>query len=200
MIGFLRGVLVTKAPPQLVVDVNGVGYEVDAPMSTFYSLPAVGAQVKLLTHLIVREDAHLLYAFATDDERRLFRALLKVTGVGPKVALGVLSGITLEAFLQCLEAEDANALVRIPGIGRKTAERIIIELRDRAKALASEGGTEFLPGATAAPVGAQAEAFSALVALGYKPPEVTRLLKTVATEGASTEDLIRKALQQVAGK
>lgn len=200
MIGFLRGVLALKAPPQLVVDVNGVGYEVDAPMSTFYSLPAVGAQVKLLTHLIVREDAHLLYAFATDDERRLFRALLKVTGVGPKVALGVLSGITLEAFLQCLEAEDANALVRIPGIGRKTAERIIIELRDRAKALASEGGAEFLPGAAAAPVGAQAEAFSALVALGYKPPEVTRLLKTVATEGASTEDLIRKALQQVAGK
>lgn len=200
MIGFLRGVLATKAPPHLVVDVNGVGYEVEAPMSTFYSLPAVGGQVKLLTHLIVREDAHLLYAFGTDDERRLFRALLKVTGVGPKVALGVLSGITLEAFLLCLEAEDAGALVRIPGIGRKTAERIIIELRDRAKALASEGGAEFLPGATAAPVGAQAEAFSALVALGYKPPEVTRLLKAVTTEGASTEELIRKALQQVAGK
>lgn len=202
MIGFLRGVLSLKAPPQLVMDVNGVGYEVEAPMSTFYSLPAVGAQVKLFTHLVVREDAHLLFGFATEDERRLFRALLKVTGVGPKVALGVLSGITLEAFLGCLEAEDVGALVRIPGIGRKTAERIIIELRDRAKSLAAEGGAEFLPkgDGSGAPVGAQAEAFSALVALGYKPPEVTRLLKAVATDGATTEELIRKALQQVAMK
>lgn len=202
MIGFLRGVLSLKSPPLLVVDVHGVGYEVEAPMSTFYSLPAVGSEVKLHTHLVVREDAQLLFAFATEDERRLFRALLKVTGVGPKVALGVLSGITLEAFLGCLEAEDAGALVRIPGIGRKTAERIIIELRDRAKSLALDGSSQFLPvpGVAAAPAGAQAEAFSALVALGYKPPEVTRLLKAVAVEGATTEELIRKALQQVAAK
>lgn len=201
MIGFLRGQLALKAPPLLVMEVNGIGYEVEAPMSTFYALPTVGGQVKLFTHLVVREDAHLLYGFATEDERRLFRALLKVTGVGPKVALGVLSGITLEAFLGCLQAEDAGALVRIPGIGRKTAERIIIELRDRAKSLAVDGDGEFMPAAVAiAPVGAQAEAFSALVALGYKPPEVTRLLKLVAADGATTEDLIRKALQQVAGK
>ncbi len=202
MIGFLRGLLAVKAPPWLVVDVNGVGYELEAPMSTFYALPATGAPVKLFTHLVVREDAQLLYGFLTDDERRLFRALLKVTGVGPKVALGVLSGISLEAFLACLETEDATALVRIPGIGRKTAERIIIDLRDRVKALGAEGGAEFLPGAAgmAAPAGAQAEAFSALVALGYKPPEVLRLLKAASTEGATTEELIRKALQQVAGK
>jgi holliday junction DNA helicase RuvA len=202
MIGFLHGVLALKAPPQLVVDVGGVGYELEAPMSTFYGLPATGEKVRLLTHLVVREDAHILFGFLTDDERRLFRALLKVTGVGPKLALGVLSGITLEGFLACIEAEDTSTLVRIPGIGRKTAERIVIELRDRVKALGEGAAGAMLPGEglSAAPVGAQAEAFSALVALGYKPPEVTKLLKQVAVEGASTEDLIRRALQQVASR
>ncbi len=191
MIGFLRGRLIAKHPPALVVDVAGVGYELEAPMSTFYDLPAAGTDVHLFTHLVVREDAHVLYGFGSEAERRLFRALLKVSGVGPKIALGILSGISTEAFLRCVEAEDADTLVRIPGVGRKTAERLLIEMRDRVKALTPVG--ELAPSAGGAN-GAQAEAFGALVALGYKPAEVTRLLK--AAEGATTtEELIRRALQ-----
>jgi len=191
MIGFLRGRLVAKQPPGLLIDVQGVGYELEAPMSTFYDLPATGAEVGLFTHLVVREDAHVLYGFATEAERRLFRGLLKVSGVGPKIALGILSGTSVEGFLRCVETQDADPLVRIPGIGRKTAERLLIDMRDRVKSLAQPG--EF---AAAAGVkgGVQAEAFGALVALGYKPAEVARLLK--AAEGASsTEEVIRRALQ-----
>jgi holliday junction DNA helicase RuvA len=192
MIGFLRGRLVAKHPPGLLVDVQGVGYELEAPMSTFYDLPETGSEVGLFTHLVVREDAHVLYGFATDAERRLFRGLLKVSGVGPKIALGILSGTSVEGFLRCVEAQDVDPLVRIPGIGRKTAERLLIEMRDRVKALTPPG--EFITGTGGSPAGAQAEAFGALVALGYRPAEVTRLLK--AAEGApSTEELIRRALQ-----
>ncbi len=191
MIGSLRGTLAWKAPPQLLVEVHGVGYELEAPMSTFYGLPPVGSEVRLLTHLVVREDAHVLYGFAGDDERRLFRTLLKVSGVGPKIALGILSGISVETFRQFVAGDDAAALTRIPGVGRKTAERLIVEMRDR------------LDGLVAAPLvdgeapagGAEGEAFSALVALGYKPVEATRLLKGAALEGATTEELIRRALQ-----
>ncbi len=190
MIGFLRGRLIAKHPPALVVDVAGVGYELEAPMSTFYDLPAIGTDVHLFTHLVVREDAHVLYGFGTEAERRVFRALLKVSGVGPKIALGILSGISTDAFLRCVEAQDADTLVRIPGVGRKTAERLLIEMRDRVKALTPVG--EFAPAVGGN--GAQAEAFGALVALGYKPAEVTRLLK--AAEGATTtEEAIRRALQ-----
>jgi holliday junction DNA helicase RuvA len=192
MIGFLRGRLVAKHPPALLVDVQGVGYELEVPMSTFYDLPETGKEVGLFTHLVVREDAHVLYGFATEAERRLFRGLLKVSGVGPKIALGILSGTTVEGFLRCVEAQDADTLVRIPGIGRKTAERLLIEMRDRVKALSPAG--EFAAASGGSPGGAQAEAFGALVALGYRPAEVTRLLK--AAEGASsTEELIRRALQ-----
>lgn len=191
MIGFLRGRLIAKHPPGLLVDVNGVGYELEAPMSTFYELPAVGAEVELFTHLVVREDAHVLYGFASQAERRLFRGLLKVSGVGPKIALGILSGISVEGFLKCVEAQDVDTLVRIPGVGRKTAERLLIEMRDRVRALTPVG--ESIPAASGNGA-AQAEAFGALVALGYKPAEVTRLLK--AAEGAvTTEDMIRRALQ-----
>lgn len=190
MIGSLRGRLIAKHPPALLVDVAGVGYELEAPMSTFYDLPAAGAEVHLFTHLVVREDAHVLYGFGTESERRMFRALLKVSGVGPKIALGILSGISTEAFLRCIEAQDVDTLVRIPGVGRKTAERVLIEMRDRVKALTPVG--EFAPAASGN--GVQAEAFGALVALGYKPAEVTRLLK--AAEGATTtEETIRRALQ-----
>ncbi len=195
MIGHLRGRLVRKAPPALIVDVGGVGYELEAPMSTFYRLPEVGSEVELHTHLVVREDAHLLYGFSTEIERRLFRDLLRVTGIGPKIGLALLSGMDVDSFLSCVEAQDVDALTRIPGIGRKTAERLLIEMRDRIRALGP------MPSATSRtdqPAGAQAEAFAALVALGYRPAEVTRLLKSVDNEGAGTEELIRRALQAAA--
>lgn len=195
MIGALRGQLLQKSPPQLLIDVAGVGYELEAPLSTFYVLPAIGQDVRLLTHLVVREDAHVLYGFATADERGLFRALLKVSGVGPRIALGVLSAVTVEAFADCVRAGDAGALTRIPGIGRKTAERLVIEMRDRVADFAANKMPVTDGGTPAAGNGARGEAFSALVALGYKPAEATRLLKGVAGEGHSTEDLIRQALQ-----
>ena len=197
MIGWLRGRLAAQHPPALVVDVNGVGYECEAPMSTFYALPATGAEVTLRTHLVVREDAHLLYAFGTEDERRLFRSLLKVSGVGPRIALGILSGISVEGFTLCIEAQDANALVRVPGVGRKTAERLLIEMRDRVKELGT-ASTSF-PGADGGRQSPQHEAYSALVALGYRPVEIARLLKSVADDTASTEELIRRALKVAAG-
>jgi len=195
MIGFLKGRLAVKQPPMLMVDVNGVGYEMEAPMSTFYGLPATGEPVALFTHLVVREDAHILYAFGTDGERRLFRGLLKVSGVGPKIALGILSGASVDDFLRIIEAEDIAMLTRIPGIGRKTAERVIIEMRDSVKKLS-------VPAAAAGTVGAlatqQSEAFSALIALGYKPPEVIRLLKSVDEPDLATTEIIRRALKSAA--
>jgi Holliday junction DNA helicase RuvA len=199
MIGFLKGRLAVKQPPMLLVDVNGVGYELEAPMSTFYGLPALGEAVALFTHLVVREDAHILYAFGTDGERRLFRTLLKVSGVGPKIALGILSGASVEDFLRTIEAEDVAMLTRIPGIGRKTAERVIIEMRDSVKKLSmpTANGGAAAAGATVTPT-PQSEAFSALIALGYKPPEVVRLLKTVEEPGLSTTEMIRRALKSAA--
>ena len=195
MIGFLKGRLAAKNPPGLMLDVGGVGYEIEAPMSTFYGLPAVGEPVALFTHLVVREDAHVLFGFGTERERRLFRGLLKVSGVGPKIALGILSGCSVEDFLRIIEAEDIAMLTRIPGIGRKTAERVIIEMRDSVGKF-SLG----LPGSGAAPAfgaspSAQSEAFSALLALGYKAPEATRLLKAVEEPGLATTELIRNALK-----
>jgi Holliday junction DNA helicase RuvA len=197
MIGFLKGRLALKQPPALLVDVNGVGYELDAPMSTFYGLPAVGEPVALYTHLVVREDAHILFGFGTESERRLFRGLLKVSGVGPKIALGILSGASVDDFLRIIEAEDIAMLTRIPGIGRKTAERVIIEMRDGVQKFAvpasRDGGSLSL--AASSP---QSEAFAALIALGYKPPEVTRLLKAADEPGLSTTDIIRRALKSAA--
>ena len=203
MIGSLRGRLAAKSPPQLLLEVGGVGYELEAPMSTFYDLPTVGAEVRLLTHLVVREDAHVLYGFAREDERRLFRMLLKVSGVGPKIALAILSGSSVEAFAGCIAARDVATLTRIPGVGKKTAERLVVELRDRLAAEdAGLGGALDVGGAG----GARAEALAALVALGYRPAEATRLIETAESAGAgeaggagaSTEDLIRRALQSAA--
>jgi len=196
MIGWLRGRLAAKTPPGLVIDVNGVGYECEAPMSTFYSLPETGREVTLRTHLVVREDAHILYAFSTEDERRLFRGLLKVTGIGPKIALAILSGMSAEVFLRCIEAQDVAPLVRIPGVGRKTAERLLIDMRDRVRDLAE--GQAVLTPRVPGEASAQHEAFSALLSLGYKPAEVTRLLKTVDEPNATTEELIRLALKTAA--
>lgn len=196
MIGFLRGRLAAKHPPVLLLDVGGVGYEIEAPMSTFYGLPAVGSELSLHTHLVVREDAHVLFGFGTERERSLFRELIKVSGVGPRIALGILSGASVDEFHRSVEAQDAASLTRIPGIGRKTAERLIVEMRDRLKGLASGPAFEArASGAGSVAPSPQAEAFSALVALGYKPSEVTRLLQKVDPSVTTTEELIRHALR-----
>jgi Holliday junction DNA helicase RuvA len=201
MIGFLRGRLAAKHPPQLLVDVGGVGYEVEAPMSTFYVLPPTGTDVSLFTHLVVREDAHVLFGFGSERERRLFRELIKVSNVGPKLALALLSGMSVDNFLACIEAQDADMLVKIPGVGRKTAERLLIEMKDRVKHVTGLGSAlPAVEGVVNSVNGAQSEAFSALVALGYKPAEVTRLLKAVDSSAKTTEELIRGALQAAAAK
>jgi Holliday junction DNA helicase RuvA len=193
MIGSLRGRIAAKTPPQLMIDVGGVGYELEAPMSTFFHLPAIGQEVSLLTHLVVREDAQMLYGFATQDERRLFRNLLKVSGVGPKIALALLSGISVEAFAQCILNKDIAALIRVPGIGRKTAERLFVEMRDRVANLEGGPGMARIDGASP-----ESEALGALIGLGYKPAEAARLLKAVEPGMHSTEELIRRALQGAA--
>jgi holliday junction DNA helicase RuvA len=193
MIGSLRGRIATKTPPQLMIDVGGVGYELEAPMSTFLHLPPIGQEVSLLTHLVVREDAQMLYGFATQDERRLFRNLLKVSGVGPKIALALLSGISVEAFAQCILNKDVDALIRVPGIGRKTAERLFVEMRDRVGSLEGAPGMAHIEVATP-----EAEALGALIGLGYKPAEASRLMKGVESGVHTTEELIRRALQGAA--
>ena len=197
MIGRLRGVIVEKQPPALLLDVNGVGYELEAPMSTFYDLPAVGETTTLFTHLSVKEDAHSLYGFLTERERSLFRSLIKVSGVGPRLALTVLSGIRADDFIRCVEFEDVATLTRLPGIGKKTAERLLMEMRDRIKdLLAAPASPRGAPIALRGQEGAQADAISALVALGYKPAEAARLVQDLGESGHSTEQIIRLALQK----
>ena len=192
MIGYLKGTLVWKRPPELTVEVAGVGYELEAPMSTFYRLPNAGETLTLLTHLLVREDAHLLYGFATEAERSLFRSLLKVSGVGARIALGILSGISADGFRRCVFERDLVTLVRIPGIGRKTAERLMVEMADR---LEPPGSDSHEPDRTSTE--AESEARDALLALGYRPAEVKRMLAEVETVGLSSEQLIREALKRV---
>ncbi|GAB6141831.1 Holliday junction branch migration protein RuvA [Methylosoma difficile] len=193
MIGFLRGKLVHKAPPLLVLDVQGVGYEVEAPMTTFYDLPLLGAEVLLHTHLVVREDAHSLFGFASESDRTMFRTLIKINGVGPKLALTILSGQSAEEFHRCIHNNDTQALVRLPGVGKKTAERLVIELRD---SLPSLGETTISTAAIAAPVSAnpKQEAISALCSLGYKPLDAAKMVQNIADD-KSCEDIIRLALQ-----
>ena len=197
MIGLLRGRVLRRQPPFLLLDVNGVGYEIEAPMSTFYALPADDSPVTLHTHLAVRDDAHILYGFASEGDRALFRALLKVSGVGGKVALAILSGMTADEFTRTVQAGDATALTRLPGIGKKTAERLIVELRDRLGEAPPAGST--LPSGTGTvPAGAVSppdDALSALQALGYKVAEAQRMLRGVDADGLSTEEIIRAALQ-----
>jgi Holliday junction DNA helicase RuvA len=205
VIGRLRGEIAAKQAPYLLLDVNGVGYELEAPLSTFFGLPETGQQVTLYTHLAVREDAHVLYAFASESERALFRSLLKVSGVGAKMGLAILSGMSAEEFARCVESEDVTALVRLPGIGRKTAQRLIVEMRDRLAKLVetSAGGSITLPVAQPAerPRSEKSDAVAALVALGYKPQEAERLVKAVMQEDMDSESLIRAALQStVKGK
>lgn len=193
MIGRLRGTLVWKRPPALLVDVNGVGYEVEAPMTTFYSLPEAGQPVTLHTHLVVREDAHLLFGFANESERLMFRTLLKVNGVGAKMALAILSGMSAESFARCVRDNDVASLVRLPGVGKKTAERLIVEMRDRFAAVSDQPAV-----AGSAPVTLHNpvnDAVSALVALGYKPQEASRMVNGVEAEGLASEEIIRRALK-----
>ena len=197
MIGFLRGVLRDKQPPGLMIEVQGVGYEVEAPMTTFYDLPAVGETVTLFTHLAIREDAHTLYGFSKPSDRKLFRALIKVNGVGAKLALTILSGMDAGLFAHCVQAGDTAALVKLPGVGKKTAERLVVEMRDRVAdwgmpAVAAAGAASSPGPDVANPV---EEAVSALVALGYKPQEASRMVRAIDTADLSTEDIIRAALQ-----
>jgi Holliday junction DNA helicase RuvA len=197
MIGRLRGILLSKQPPWLLVEVAGVGYELEAPMSTIYDLPGIGKEVILLTHHAVKEDSVALYGFLHEAERALFRNLQKVSGIGAKIALAVLSGVSVNDFARLVQAGDVVALTKVPGIGKKTAERIVVELRDRVDGL----GTS-LPGASAAagaPLDPAGEATVALQQLGYKPAEVTRLVQKVAAAGDSAEAIIRKALRAALG-
>lgn len=192
MIGRLRGVLAHKSPPWLVVDVNGVGYELEAPMSTFYELPGLGKEVSLFTHYAQRDDSVSLYGFASEAERRLFRDVQRVSGIGAKIALAILSGASVEEFARLVQAGDVTALTRIPGIGKKTAERIVVELRDRAEAIV--GGGAALP-AAGVPADPLSEATVALQQLGYKPAEAQRMARAAHTDGDAAENIIRKALQ-----
>lgn len=198
MIGRLRGILAYKQPPYLMIDVQGVSYDVQASLSTFSTLPEVGVEIALYTHLAVREDAHVLYGFASLDERGLFRNLIKVSGIGAKLALLILSGMSVESFTRCVHAADAAALARLPGIGKKTAERLIVEMRDRIGR--PESGTSSSPDFGGPPISPLPEspiedAVSALVALGYKPPEATRMVRTLDCQGLASEEIIRLALQ-----
>ncbi|MBG6566613.1 Holliday junction branch migration protein RuvA [Pseudomonas aeruginosa] len=198
MIGRLRGTLAEKQPPHLILDVNGVGYEVEVPMTTLYRLPSVGEPVTLHTHLVVREDAHLLYGFAEKRERELFRELIRLNGVGPKLALALMSGLEVDELVRCVQAQDTSTLVKIPGVGKKTAERLLVELKDRFKAWENMPTIAQLvmePRASATVSSAEADAVSALIALGFKPQEASRAVAAVPGEDLSSEEMIRQALK-----
>lgn len=198
MIGRLKGILLEKQPPQLLVDVQGVGYELEAPLSTFYQLPMAGEAVTLHTHMVVREDAQLLYGFFSLSERQLFRNLIKINGVGPKLALTILSGVTADEFTRCVMEGDSKALTSLPGVGKKTAERLIVELRDRlskeveAILPSVEGAVAGLAAIESSPV---SDAVSALVSLGYKAQEASQMVRAVEVDGLNTEAIIKAALQ-----
>ncbi len=194
MIGSLRGRLTVKQAPAVIIECGGVGYDVETPMSTFFELPEIGAELFLFTHLLVREDAQILYGFATQNERALFRTLLRVRGIGARIALAILSAMSVADFHRAIEHEDAAALAKIPGIGKKTAERLIVEMRDRVETAGAAGAERVDVGR-----GARAEAVDALVALGYRPAEVSKLIAGLDTDGRSAEDIIRLALRQAAG-
>lgn len=196
VIGRLRGTLAEKQPPHLLLDVNGVGYELEVPMTTLYRLPAVGEPLTLHTHLVVREDAHLLYGFFEKRERELFRELIRLNGVGPKLALALMSGLEVDELVRCVQAQDTAALVKVPGVGKKTAERLLVELKDRFKAWESIPSIAPLvvePQLAQAVSSAENDAVSALISLGYKPQEASRAVAAVKEDGMSSEDLIRRS-------
>ncbi|WP_158143731.1 Holliday junction branch migration protein RuvA [Vibrio metschnikovii] len=204
MIGRLRGLLIEKQPPQIVIEVNGVGYEVQMPMSCFYELPNINEEAIIYTHFVVREDAQLLYGFNTVSERALFREVIKANGVGPKMGLGILSGMTASQFVACVEREDISTLIKLPGVGKKTAERLLVEMKDRLKGWGS--GDLFTPATDAVPLdhspvtaeqNAQEEAISALLSLGYKPVQASKVVSQMAKPGMTSEQLIREALKSM---
>ena len=205
MIGFLRGLIVEKQPPLLLLEVSGVGYEVNAPMCTFYRLPKLGEQVLLYTHFVVREDAHTLFGFADKKERELFRTLIKINGVGPKMALAILSGMEVDAFVLCVQHEDSTTLTKLPGVGKKTAERLVVEMRDKfkdwdlGKAESSGEGMIEADQVELSPNAHIQEAEDALVALGYKAAEANRMVGKVKGQGDNSETLIRLALKGMVG-
>jgi Holliday junction DNA helicase RuvA len=187
-----------KQPPQLLLDVGGVGYEIEAPMSTFYQLPATGESLILHTHLVVRDDAHLLYGFSTESERRMFRSLIRINGVGAKLALTILSGISADEFARSIQESDTATLVRLPGVGKKTAERLVVEMRDRLTDWQVDTAVPLYPSdgmVRGASTGETRDAISALVSLGYKAQEASRLISKLDTEGMSSEEIIRAALK-----
>ena len=201
MIGRLRGTLAEKQPPHLILDVNGLGYELEVPMTTLYRLPSVGEPLTLHTHLVVREDAQLLYGFASKRERDFFRELIRLNGVGPKLALALMSSLEVDELVRCVQSQDTSALTKVPGVGKKTAERLLVELKDRFKAWETvpamfalvpnqPGGSEIAPVATA-----ENDAVSALISLGYKPQEASKAISAIKEKGLSSEDMIRRALK-----
>lgn len=194
MIGSLRGRLTFKQAPSIIIECQGVGYDVETPMSTFLELPSIGDELFLFTHMVVREDAQTLYGFATEDERGLFRLLLKISGVGAKMGLAVLSAMSVDGFRRCVRYEDSATLVKVPGVGKKTAERLIIEMRDRIDTPSAQSGATKV----SVEAGARSEAVDALISLGYKPREVNKLIGELDVDGKSAEDIIRLALRQVA--
>ncbi len=198
LIGRLRGTLAEKQPPHMILDVNGIGYEVEVPMTTLYRLPAVGEPLTLHTHLVVREDAQLLYGFAEKRERELFRELIRLNGVGPKLALALMSGLEVDELVRCVQAQDTSVLVRIPGVGKKTAERLLVELKDRFKAWESMPAIAPLvvePGSKTAVSSAENDAVSALISLCFKPQEASRAVSAIQEENLSSEEMIRRALK-----
>jgi len=199
MIGFLSGTVHEKQAPHVIIDVNGVGYDIETPMSSFFNLPGLGEKVLMRTHLVVREDAHILYGFLTEQERALFRSLIKVNGVGPKVALGILSGVSVDDFCLWVSENNVVAMVRLPGIGKKTAERLIIDMRDRLPEKMA-GDSKLASASLAQQTSPIDEAVSALVALGYKPQDAEKRARAVANDDASSEQIIRSALQSAAKK
>ncbi|EJE8692306.1 TPA: Holliday junction branch migration protein RuvA [Vibrio vulnificus] len=203
MIGRLRGILLEKQPPELLIEVNGIGYEVQMPMSCFYELPNIGEEAIIYTHFVVREDAQLLYGFNTVKERALFREVIKANGVGPKLGLAILSGMTASQFVASVEREDISTLVKLPGVGKKTAERLVVEMKDRLKGWSA--GDLFTPFTDAVPVdsgstssnSAEEEAVSALLALGYKPVQASKVVSQIAKPDMTSEQLIREALKSM---
>nr|WP_275664566.1 Holliday junction branch migration protein RuvA [Vibrio tubiashii] len=200
----MRGILIEKQPPELLIEVNGIGYEVQMPMSCFYELPSIGEEAIIYTHFVVREDAQLLYGFNTVKERALFREVIKANGVGPKLGLAILSGMTASQFVASVEREDVSTLVKLPGVGKKTAERLVVEMKDRLKGWSA--GDLFTPFTDAAPAdsapqpaqsNAEEEAISALLALGYKPTQASKVVSQVKTDEMSSEQLIREALKSM---
>ena len=196
MIGRLRGILLWKSAPHVLMEVQGVGYEVEVPFTTFFKLPTVGQEMTLHTHLIVREDAHILYGFATETERAMFRNLIKVNGVGAKMAATILSGIAPDDFVRCVRDNDVARLVKLPGVGKKTAERLVVEMRDRLDVKPGAAAPiETAAGAPPLESNAVNDAISAMVSLGYKPADASRMVLRVDTEGLACEEIIRRALQ-----